>query len=752
MKHLNYFKRFTVIGVKWLEIVLLQSEHLHLGLSVLSKFHKVLSTRGVPGAIAFCKESRSSVYSWLSGLRNLDPTERTSTASVLPKYLRFLAYQERVEYPLIRLLLSVLYWSRALVLPPKISTASITKGPTFSGDPKDVLEYVPDFWRDLGLLHKHGVPRRVLWKGYHLTTHSGPNGHGLWSAIADLQALPDSLKESIKVVAGDKLATRMDILEGYLPFLDLFFKVTGRRFRKVSAIQDSEGKTREVAILDYWSQTALRGLHQYLFDRLRSIPQDCTFHQGSFKDKLPQADGKVMFYSVDLTTATDRFPIDLIEGVLKGRFPKYYVKAWRDIMVGYPFDCPQLGKESKILYAVGNPMGAYSSWNSFALAHHYVVYRCCRRLGKEWRKCPYVLLGDDIVIADRAVAKLYMKTMSSIGVEFSLQKSHISPYLYEFAKRITHMGIEVTPFPLGALWSVRTSPAMMLSVLNNEAFRGWEFPKGIPDACSEFLRMLGRNRTYCARMSKLLLGTFQLMEAIRGRIDATQALKPVLEKYWPELVETPPPIFGPRSKQKWQDHAVRTAICNSFESSAFTLENQQNLGRIAGNLMDYILSNEHASKDSMDLEEAIPLIPVHNRVLDSYQQIMECQDNQWVNSFKSERWKTILRSMTIPVSDKVYVVRNQDLLVHSTFKLFKILSAILDLYNRDFNGVVRIPRKKEKSIPVKSLIGPKGPIRFKLYTSLDDTPVQATGGLSLWDKMKAFWARIGVKGWDRRSR
>lgn len=29
-------------------------------------------------------------------------------------------------------------------------------------------------------------------------------------------------------------------------------------------------------------------------------------------------------------------------------------------------------------------MGAYSSWASFALAHHYVVYYCCRELGKDW--------------------------------------------------------------------------------------------------------------------------------------------------------------------------------------------------------------------------------------------------------------------------------------------------------------------------------------------------------------------------------
>jgi len=31
--------------------------------------------------------------------------------------------------------------------------------------------------------------------------------------------------------------------------------------RKIVAIADKEGKTREIAILDYFSQQALRGLH-----------------------------------------------------------------------------------------------------------------------------------------------------------------------------------------------------------------------------------------------------------------------------------------------------------------------------------------------------------------------------------------------------------------------------------------------------------------------------------------------------------
>jgi hypothetical protein len=47
-------------------------------------------------------------------------------------------------------------------------------------------------------------------------------------------------------------------------------------------------------------------------------------------------------------------------------------------MVGYPFDF----KDQKVSYVVGNPMGAYSSFSSFALTHHYIIYYCCKVLGK----------------------------------------------------------------------------------------------------------------------------------------------------------------------------------------------------------------------------------------------------------------------------------------------------------------------------------------------------------------------------------
>jgi hypothetical protein len=93
-------------------------------------------------------------------------------------------------------------------------------------------------------------------------------------------------------------------------------------YRKICAIPDKEGKTRVIAIGDYFSQTVLKPLHTYMFSVLRRINQDCTFNQGDFINKLPK---EGPFYSMDLSNATDRFPIDVISDLLSSHIDKEFI-------------------------------------------------------------------------------------------------------------------------------------------------------------------------------------------------------------------------------------------------------------------------------------------------------------------------------------------------------------------------------------------------------------------------------------------
>jgi len=79
-------------------------------------------------------------------------------------------------------------------------------------------------------------------------------------------------------------------------------------------------------------------------------------------------------------------------------------------------------------------MGTYSSWAVFTLTHHLVVHYCAFLEGyKDFNQ--YIILGDDIVIKNDKVAKRYIDVISLLGVEVSLNKTHVSKDTYEFAKR-----------------------------------------------------------------------------------------------------------------------------------------------------------------------------------------------------------------------------------------------------------------------------------------------------------------------------
>jgi len=95
--------------------------------------------------------------------------------------------------------------------------------------------------------------------------------------------------------------------------------------RKLVYFPDREDKVRVVAELDYFSQSVLIKLHDFLFSVLKRIPQDRTFSQGDFKNFQEVSLDSI--YSVDLKDATDRFPIEIIKSVLKARLPAHYVDS-----------------------------------------------------------------------------------------------------------------------------------------------------------------------------------------------------------------------------------------------------------------------------------------------------------------------------------------------------------------------------------------------------------------------------------------
>lgn len=84
----------------------------------------------------------------------------------------------------------------------------------------------------------------------------------------------------------------------------------------------------------------------------------------------------------------------------------------------------------------------------------------------------YVVLGDDVVIADSKVAESYVGLLSSLDMDYSLAKTHVSKDSFEFAKRWVMFRKEVTPFSIGGLDRVMGRYSLLFSFLTNQATHG----------------------------------------------------------------------------------------------------------------------------------------------------------------------------------------------------------------------------------------------------------------------------------------
>lgn len=218
------------------------------------------------------------------------------------------AYSETTK---IRVLLTLLTSFRSFILKAELDLQSIIT--ESKSDPSCILDEEFDY--ALGMVNCKA--QEVSWEGFHASSASGPAGPALISATYDLSNLPIDLVLLIQELGGERIKSYMTAFEADIdrrdasvhsaPFLKKPNGVGTRPIRRISYFSDKEGKTRTVALLDYWSQTVLKPIHQVLADLLKNLKTDCTFNQGRFMEILPHLPGP--FHSLDLSNATDRMPL-----------------------------------------------------------------------------------------------------------------------------------------------------------------------------------------------------------------------------------------------------------------------------------------------------------------------------------------------------------------------------------------------------------------------------------------------------------
>lgn len=283
---------------------------------------------------------------------------------------------------------------------------------------------------------------------------------------------------------------------------------------KLGFSTEPAGKVRVFAMVDSLTQMLMAPLHKRLFECLAKIPQDGTFDQLKPAKVLLDL-GHRKFWCYDLSAATDRFPASLQQAVLGlvigPRLARLWIMILKDRDYSVPRTIPSVTKGRKgtkvpkgtplvVRYHAGQPMGALTSWAAFSLSHHILVqYAAFKAFGSLSWFSEYALLGDDIAIANKTVAEVYINLLQEIGVEYGLAKSLISSSGgLEFAKRTFVHGQDVSPISLQALGVAKADHAVLEDILVRAGIQG--FNKALVAAA----RVLGYGYRARARLPVVL--------------------------------------------------------------------------------------------------------------------------------------------------------------------------------------------------------------------------------------------------------
>jgi hypothetical protein len=318
-------------------------------------------------------------------------------------------------------------------------------------------------------------------------------------------------------------------------------------------------------------------------------------------------------------------------------------------------------------------MGAYSSWNSTALAHHFLLFIACKRSKKVWSLANYVILGDDLVIRDKTLAIEYFKLLDMIGVEFSKEKTHVSETTFEFAKRFIHNGSEITPFPLTALYSSRSKPEMVYALVLEEQNKGWfqnQQPLDVYDRWLEYSHTPGKRRRV---LKEDLFPTHQVMMALLGRMSEDEAVMPIVNKFFPSIVDK---LEERKAEGGNPCRSILQSICLQCFAESNEDSGETSLGAIALDLVIYATSLDIHPDEQSNLISSIPHLGVQGLIEKMYLDIQ--QSNYEIDTLFKGDWKLGLKALAIPLSDEVFYLRNQDLRITSSRKLGNMLIGNLE--------------------------------------------------------------------------
>jgi len=408
---------------------------------------------------------------------------------------------------------------------------------------------------------------------------------------------------------------------------------------RLAVLKEARGKRRIIGITDWWTQVLFRPLHDDIYSFLTKLSQDGTKDQSApiilmlkelgIKCVKKRSINMNSLQSMDLSAATDRLPVILQSQILN--ILGFEGDLWRNIL-----DREWYHNGTTVKYAVGQPMGAYSSFAMLALTHHVIVRYSSLLANFPPNNLLYAVLGDDIAMSNIKVSKAYQDVFKRLGMEINPIKGFDGAVL-EFAKQLwTINGYNLSP--LGAknillfMRNVEFLPSLLYELLvkrfpiflsgkpkdfplnesdytkNRNYRRSAEVSTMIPLVTLESLENLvsslffnrnkGRKDKFQKALSKHNISSDKALSEVSSSLDAYRFLRIRLRVLM---------SIGPRSGLWYTDPKLSSYICGAFYEGYWTSRFIQGMGKWSlwtkrQSLMAWIKSTDEArNKFLLDL-------------------------------------------------------------------------------------------------------------------------------------------------------
>jgi len=432
--------------------------------SFVSNLFKWIKDWGLIHTIKYYKQMRLHCTRYICGQPLLSNTMSIGlTKDGWPKKLLFLkSFVDKGVTSDLKFVLTILNFSRSWVLNNSDWSKVIPNYSSITDFPKGKYTIPGGFINKF--VKKHSLKRKppVFSKDIlYLSTKAGPDGPATLTAYHNLLQYSYEEMQKIFNITDENGADFFSKSYKYA-WENNLIATKSKTNGVLSFVKDPEAKLRIIAISDYYTQLFLKPIHNIILFMLKGSFSICdrTFTQ----DPMHKwEENEHSFWSLDLSSATDRFPIDLQRRLLVRIFNEEFASSWQYLLSNRKFTTPS---GDIVKYSTGQPMGTYSSWAVFTLTHHLLVHYCAYLEGIEDFN-QYILLGDDIVIKNDNVAQRYIKVITSMGVEVSLNKTHVSKDTYEFAKRWIKpfSKTEITGIPLKGIINNFKNPLVVFIIL-----------------------------------------------------------------------------------------------------------------------------------------------------------------------------------------------------------------------------------------------------------------------------------------------